>query len=130
METIFTKIVKGEIPSYKVYEDDNFLGFLDIAPLKKGHTLVIPKKQIDYLFDLEDNLISDMIVVTKRVAKAIKEVFPCEKVGMAVLGLEVPHAHIHLVPLENEQDINFANPKLKIDSKEMKEIAKKLQSKI
>ncbi len=128
METIFTKIVKGDIPSYKVYEDDKFLAFLDIAPLKKGHTLIIPKEQIDYLFDINDADLAQMMIVTKKVAGAIKKAYSCEKVGVAVLGLEVPHAHIHLVPLTSEQDINFANPKLKLNEEEMIRIAKKIQS--
>ena len=126
MPTIFSKIVNGEIPSYKVAEDDQFYAFLDIRPLKKGHTLVIPKKEIDYLFDIEDNLIGDMMIFSKRVAKAIETVFPCKKIGMVVLGLEVPHAHIHLIPLENEGDINFAKPKLELSDNEMKEIANKI----
>ncbi|ALO16068.1 HIT-like protein [Salinivirga cyanobacteriivorans] len=130
METIFSKIVKGDIPSHKVYEDDNFLAFLDIAPLKKGHTLVIPKRTEDYLFDLDDSELAEMMIVSKKVAKAIKKVFPCEKVGVAVLGLEVPHAHIHLVPLESEQDINFANPKLQLSQEEMADIAAKLQAQV
>ncbi len=130
METIFSKIVKGEIPSHKVYEDEQFLAFLDIAPLKKGHTLVIPKRVEDYLFDLSDTELAEMMIVSKKVAKAIQQVFPCEKVGVAVLGLEVPHAHIHLVPLESEQDINFANPKLSPGQEEMAEIAGKLRAQI
>ncbi|WP_462280553.1 HIT family protein [Salinivirga cyanobacteriivorans] len=130
METIFSKIVKGDIPSHKVYEDDKFLAFLDIAPLKKGHTLVIPKRAEDYLFDLDDSELAEMMIVSKKVAKAIKKVFPCEKVGVAVLGLEVPHAHIHLVPLESEQDINFANPKLQLSQEEMADIAAKLQAQV
>src|SRR6056297_1167622 len=130
METIFSKIVKGDIPSHKVYEDDKFLAFLDIAPLKKGHTLVIPKRAEDYLFDLDDSELAEMMIVSKKVAKAIKKVFPCEKVGVAVLGLEVPHAHIHLVPLESEQDINFANPKLQLSQEEMADIAGKLQAQV
>ncbi|PLX17864.1 MAG: HIT family protein [Salinivirgaceae bacterium] len=130
MDTIFTKIVKGEIPSYKVYEDEKYYAFLDISPLKKGHTLVIPKSQVDYIFDLDDQELSGLHIVSKKVAKAIKEVFPCEKVGVVVLGLEVPHAHIHLIPLENEQDINFANPKLKLNPEEMKSIADKISERI
>ncbi|HKK60297.1 MAG TPA: HIT family protein [Salinivirga sp.] len=130
METIFSKIVKGDIPAHKVYEDDKFLAFLDIAPLKKGHTLVIPKRAEDYLFDLDDSELAEMMIVSKKVAKAIKKVFPCEKVGVAVLGLEVPHAHIHLVPLESEQDINFANPKLQLSQEEMADIAGKLQAQV
>lgn len=125
-DTIFSKIVNGDIPAYKIYEDDDFLAFLDIAPLKKGHTLVIPKKPVDYLFDINDQDLSQMILVSKKVAKAIKKAFPCPKVGVAVLGLEVPHAHIHLVPLASEQDINFANPKLKLEKTEMEQIAGKI----
>ena len=105
--TIFSKIIAGEIPSYKVAEDDKFYAFLDINPITWGHTLVVPKQETDYLFDLDDALIGDMMVFTKKVAHAIKEAFPCRKVGMAVLGLEVPHAHIHLVPLQNEGDLDF-----------------------
>lgn len=105
--TIFSKIIAGEIPSYKVAEDDKFYAFLDINPITWGHTLVVPKQETDYLFDLDDALIGDMMVFTKKVAHAIKEAFPCRKVGMAVLGLEVPHAHIHLVPLQNEGDMDF-----------------------
>ena len=128
METIFTKIVKGEIPSYKIYEDEKFYAFLDISPLKKGHTLVIPKRQVDYIFDLEDEELSGLNIVAKKVAKAIAKVFPCEKVGVVVLGLEVPHAHIHLIPLETEQDINFANPKLELPDSEMQNIANQISA--
>ena len=105
--TIFSKIIAGEIPSYKVAEDDKFYAFLDINPITWGHTLVVPKQETDYLFDIDDKQIGEMMVFTKKVARAIKEAFPCRKVGMAVLGLEVPHAHIHLVPLQNEGDMDF-----------------------
>ncbi len=107
MSSIFTKIVKGEIPSYKVAEDDSFYAFLDISPIREGHTLVIPKREEDYLFDLTDEETAAMSVFTKKVAAAIKKAFPCRKVAMAVLGLEVPHAHIHLVPINNEGDLDF-----------------------
>lgn len=117
--TIFSKIVAGEIPSYKVAEDDRFYAFLDINPLKKGHTLVIPKQETDYIFDLDDETIAGLQIFAKRVAKAIKATIPCRKVGQAVLGLEVPHAHIHLVPLTTEGDMDFSR---KIDSPEPEEM--------
>lgn len=126
MATIFSKIVKGEIPSYKIIEDENFYAFLDIFPLAKGHTLVIPKKEVDYLFDLDDELYAGLQLFAKKVALALKEAIPCVKVGVAVLGLEVPHAHIHLVPMQSEKDINFANPKLKLSESEFKEIQQKI----
>ncbi len=126
MASIFSKIIAGEIPSYKVAEDEHFYAFLDINPLAKGHTLVVPKKEIDYIFDMEDNDLAAFNVFAKRVAVAIKKAFPCKKVGVAVLGLEVPHAHIHLVPLQGEGDLNFANPKLKLSPEEFKEIAAKI----
>lgn len=126
MATIFTKIAAGEIPSYKCAESDKFYAFLDINPLAKGHTLVIPRREVDYFFDLGDSELGDMIVFAKRVATAIKQAFPCKKVGMAVLGLEVPHAHIHLVPMATEKDMNFANPKLKLSDDEFKAIAEKI----
>lgn len=126
MATIFSKIVAGEIPSYKVAENELFYAFLDINPLVKGHTLVIPKREVDYIFDLEDDEIAAMQVFTKRVATAIKKAFPCIKVGQAVLGLEVPHAHIHLIPMQSESDMLFTNPKLKLTAEEFKEIASKI----
>lgn len=121
--TIFSKIVAGEIPSYKCAEDDRFYAFLDIAPLAKGHTLVIPKREVDYFFDLTDEEIGAMQVFAKHVAEAIKKVLPCRKVGQAVLGLEVPHAHIHLVPMQSEGDLNFANPKKQFSPEEMQGVA-------
>ena len=121
--TIFSKIVAGEIPSYKCAEDDRFYAFLDIAPLAKGHTLVRPKREVDYFFDLTDEEIGAMQVFAKHVAEAIKEVLPCRKVGQAVLGLEVPHAHIHLVPMQSEGDLNFANPKKQFSPEEMQSVA-------
>ena len=130
MATIFSRIVAGEIPSYKVAENEQFYAFLDINPLAKGHTLVIPKREVDYIFDLEDEEIAAMQVFAKQVAKAIKAAFPCIKVGEAVLGLEVPHAHIHLVPMQSEKDMLFTNPKLKLTPEEFKEIAEKITKEI
>lgn len=121
--TIFTKIVQGLIPAYKIYEDDNFLVFLDAFPLAKGHTLVIPKQEIDYLFDLPNDLYRDMQMLAKRIAIAQKKAIPCKRIGVAVLGLEVPHAHIHLVPMNSEADINFRNPKLTFTPDEFVAIA-------
>ena len=129
MATIFSKIVAGEIPSYKVAEDANFYAFLDINPLAQGHTLVIPKREVDYFFDLTDEEIGAMQIFAKKVAVAIKEAFPCIKVGQAVLGLEVPHAHIHLVPMQSEKDMLFSNPKLKFTADEFAETAQKINSK-
>jgi len=122
MASIFTKIVNGEIPCYKVAEDENYLAFLDINPLAKGHTLVIPKKEIDYLFDIEDELYKGLFGFAKKVAKAIGNVMPCKRVGVVVLGLEVPHAHIHLIPINHIHDTEFSRPKLKLSSEEFKEI--------
>lgn len=129
MASIFTKIINGEIPSYKIAEDDNFYAFLDIAPLAKGHTLVVPKQEIDYIFDIEDELLAQMHIFSKKVAKAIQEAIPCEKVGMAVIGLDVRHAHIHLVPLQEVGDLNFAKEKLKLSSDEMKQTSELIASK-
>lgn len=122
-ETIFTKIVKGEIPSYKVAETEDFYAFLDISPLAKGHTLVIPKAQIDYFFDIDDDKMGEMMLFAKKIAKAIKKTTDCIKVGVAVVGLEVPHAHVHLVPMKKVSDLNFANPKVSLTPEEFKEIA-------
>ena len=124
MATIFSKIVAGEIPSYKCAENDRFYAFLDINPLVKGHTLVIPKREVDYIFDLSDEEIGAIQVFAKHVAAAIKKAFPCIKVGLAVLGLEVPHAHIHLIPMQNEKDMLFSNSKLTFTDEEFKAIAK------
>ncbi len=121
--TIFSRIIAGEIPSFKCAEDDRFYAFLDINPVAKGHTLVVPKNEVDYLFDLDDEELSAMSVFAKRVAAAVKEVFPCRKVGMAVLGLEVNHAHIHLIPLQNEGDMDFRKEKLQLPKEEMQQIA-------
>lgn len=127
MASIFSRIVAGEIPCYKVAENDKFFAFLDINPLVKGHTLVIPKQEVDYIFDLSDDDLAAMQVFAKKVAGAIKTAFPCLKVGQAVIGLEVPHAHIHLIPIQKESDMLFSNPKLKLSAEEFKEIAEKLQ---
>ena len=128
MATIFSRIVAGEIPSYKVAENDKFYAFLDINPLVKGHTLVIPKQEVDYIFDLSDEDLAQMQVFAKKVAAAIKTAFPCIKVGQAVIGLEVPHAHIHLIPIQKESDMLFSNEKLKLTDDEFKEIAEKISN--
>ncbi|MCK9628843.1 MAG: HIT family protein [Bacteroidales bacterium] len=130
MSTIFTKIVKGEIPSYKVAESDRFYAFLDINPISKGHTLVIPKSEIDYIFDMESKELSDMVAFAQNVAKGIKAAIPCKRVGVAVLGLEVPHAHIHLIPINSESDMDFRKPKLKLDGEEMNRIASSITAAI
>jgi histidine triad (HIT) family protein len=126
MPSIFTKIVNGEIPCYKVAEDDQFLAFLDIGPLAKGHTLVIPKKEIDYLFSIDDALYADLFLFAKKVALAIEQVVPCQRIGVAVLGLEVAHAHIHLVPINTVYDIDFRKPKLQLLKEEFLELAGKI----
>ncbi len=123
MATIFSKIAAGEIPSYKVAANDKFYAFLDINPLVKGHTLIIPRREVDYIFDLEDEELAEMQVFAKSVACAIKQAFPCQKVGQAVIGLEVPHAHIHLIPIQNESDMLFSNPKLELSNEEFVSIA-------
>ena len=128
MATIISKIVAGEIPSYKVAEDDKFYAFLDINPLVKGHTLVVPKKEVDYIYDLSDEELAAMHVFAKHVALAIQKAFPCRKVGEAVIGLEVPHAHIHLIPIQNESDMLFSNPKLKLSDEEFKSIAERIHN--
>lgn len=126
MATIFTRIVNGEIPSYKVAESDKFYAFLDINPLAQGHTLVIPKQETDYIFDIEDKEYQELFLFAKRVAAAIKKAIPCKRVGVAVLGMEVPHAHIHLVPLQTEGDMDFRKAKLSLDPDTFKEIAEKI----
>lgn len=126
MATIFTKIIKGDIPSYKIAENDQFYAFLDINPLSKGHTLVIPKREVDYIFDLEDEELAAMHVFAKHVAKAIEKAIPCKRIGVAVMGLEVPHAHIHLIPITKESDMIISNPKLSLTNEEFQEIARKI----
>lgn len=128
MATIFSKILSGEIPCHKIAENDKFLAFLDIFPLAKGHTLVIPKQEIDYIFDIEDDLLSEMMVFAKHVAKKVEAKISCERMGVAVIGLEVAHAHIHLVPINNVSDIDFSREKLKLSSEELAELAKDINS--
>lgn len=130
MATIFTRIVKGEIPSYKIAEDENYFAFLDINPLRAGHTLVVPKQETDYLFDLDDEQLAGLILFSKKVAAAIKKAVPCNRIGVAVLGLEVPHAHVHLVPMDSMEDVNFRNPKLRFTPEEFSNIAKSISEKV
>ena len=127
MATIFSRIIAGEIPSYKVAENEQFYAFLDINPLVKGHTLVVPKREVDYIFDLEDDEVAAMHVFAKSVALAIQQAFPCKKVGEAVIGLEVPHAHIHLVPMNTEKDVDFSKDKLSLTPEEFANIAESLR---
>ncbi len=126
MAGIFARIAAGEIPSYKCAENDKFYAFLDINPIAKGHTLVIPRREVDYIFDMEDDEIAEFQVFAKKVATALKAAFPCIKVGQAVLGLEVPHAHIHLIPMQSEKDMLFTNPKMNFTDEEFKDIANKV----
>jgi len=130
MATLFTKIVRGEIPCYKVAETDKFLAFLDIMPLTKGHTLVIPKEEIDYIFDLGDEVLAEMMVFAKKVAIAVESVVPCKRIGVAVVGLEVPHAHIHLIPIEGIGDMNFGNARVKLSKETFESLAKEIQAKM
>lgn len=128
MSSIFTKIINGELPAYKVAENEDFLAFLDIQPIIKGHTLVIPKKETDYIFDIDDQHLSKFILFAKSVAKKMDKVFDCNRIGMTVVGLEVPHAHIHLMPINSITDMDFNKPKLKLSSEEMEDIAKSIQN--
>jgi len=128
MASIFTRIVNGEIPCHKVAESSRYLAFLDINPLVKGHTLVIPKEEIDYVFDLNDDLLGGLMVFSKKVAKAIETTIPCKRVGVTVIGLEVPHAHVHLIPMQSMADMNFQNPKLNLSQDELAEIAIQLRN--
>lgn len=130
MASIFSKIVNGEIPAYKVAEDENYLAFLDIFPVAKGHTLVIPKKEVDYIFDLEDDLYNGLQSFAKKVAVGLKKAIPCEKVGVLVLGLEVPHAHIHLIPMQNEADLLNFSKKLKFTPEEFQKIKELISANI
>lgn len=127
MASIFTKIINGEIPSYKIVEDEKFYAFLDISPLVKGHTLVVPKLEEDYIFDLHDDILSHMMIFCKKVSAAIKTAYPCNRVGVSVIGLEVPHAHVHLIPINEMNDMNFAQPKLKLSPEEFEEIAERIR---
>ncbi len=128
MATIFTKIVEGKIPSYKIYENEKFYAFLDIKPMAKGHTLVIPKEEVDYLFDMDDIILSEMTVLSKKIAKAIAKAVPCSRVGVMVLGLEVPHAHIHLIPIQTEKDMNLSNKRIELSQEEFEKIACDIRS--
>ena len=130
MATIFSRIIAGEIPSYKIAENDNFFAFLDINPMAKGHTLVVPKQETDYIFDLDDELLSQMTLFAKQTAKAIEKAIPCKRIGIMVVGLEVPHAHIHLIPIQKEGDMSLANPRVKLSDEEFKEIAEKIRKNI
>jgi len=124
MASIFTRIINGEIPCYKVAEDDRFIAFLDVRPLKPGHTLVVPKQEVDYIFDLDEETVAGMMVFARKIALAMKEVIDCRRIGVAVLGLEVPHAHIHLIPLTRETDLLFTNPRVSVTDEENKRLAK------
>ncbi|NND35251.1 MAG: HIT family protein [Saprospiraceae bacterium] len=126
MASIFTRIVQGEIPCHKVAETEKFLAFLDINPLSKGHTLVIPKEEVDYIFDLKDDLLAELIVFSKLVAHAIEKTIPCARIGVTVIGLEVPHAHVHLIPINNISDMNFARPKLQLTQEEYAVLAQSI----
>jgi len=130
MASIFTRIINGEIPCYKVAEDDRFIAFLDIKPLKAGHTLVVPKQEVDYIFDLDDRTLADLTLFSKRVADGIKKVVDCKRIGMAVIGLEVPHAHVHLIPLDREMDILFTNPRVVLSEEEYRRLAKAISDQI
>ncbi len=128
MSSIFTKIINGDIPCFKVAEDDDFLAFLDITPLRKGHVLVVPKIETDYIFDINDSELGDMFIFSKMVALKIKKVFPCKRIGVTVIGLEVPHAHIHLIPMNSISDINFMQEKLTISNDELSQIAEQIRN--
>jgi len=127
MASIFTRIIQGEIPCHKIAEDENYFAFLDIFPLAMGHVLVVPKKEVDYIFHLEDELLAGLMVFAKKVALAVEKAVPCQRVGVAVIGLEVPHAHVHLVPLNHIEDINFGRPKLKPEKAELEQIAEAIR---
>lgn len=127
MASIFSKIIAGEIPCYKVAENDHFFAFLDIFPLKKGHVLVVPKKEVDYIFDLDNETYQGLMAFSKKIAEALKKAIPCSRIGVTVIGLEVPHAHVHLIPINTESDMNFRNEKLKLSKEEFEEIALKIQ---
>lgn len=130
MASIFTKIIQGEIPCYKIAENEQFLAFLDVFPLVHGHILVVPKKETDYIFDIGDAELSAMMVFAKNVAKAQKAAVPCKRIGIAVIGLEVPHAHIHLVPMNTANDVNFTQPKIKPTAEQLAEMAEKIKAKL
>lgn len=130
MASLFTKIINGEIPCYKIAENEQCFAFFDINPLAKGHTLVVPKKEVDYLFDLDDELYGEVMQFSKKVAKAIEKVVPCERIGVAVVGLEVPHAHVHLIPINSVGDINFAREKLNLSETEFEQLATQIRAQL
>jgi len=130
MASLFTKIINGEIPCHKIAENDKFLGFLDVFPLVHGHVLVVPKKETDYIFDIDDSELAEMIVFSKKVAKALRQAVPCKRIGVSVIGLEVPHAHIHLVPMNTADDLNFTRPKLKPSQEELAKMAEKIRAEL
>ena len=130
MATIFSRIIQGEIPCYKIAEEENFFAFLDISPVAKGHMLVIPKQETDYIFDIGDQQYAAFLLFSKKLAQALKKAIPCTKVGLVVIGLEVPHAHIHLIPMNSMDDVNFNKPKLKLEAAEFKEIAAKIRAQL
>lgn len=127
MPTLFSRIVSGEIPCHKIAENEKFLAFLDISPLQEGHTLVIPKKEVNYIFDLDDSLLTEILLFCQPIAKKIEKVIPCKRIGVSVIGLEVPHAHIHLVPIDSADDLNFTRPKLQLSQERLQEIAEKIR---
>lgn len=130
MATIFTRLMNGEIPCYKIAEDENYFAFLDINPLKKGHALVIPKVETDYIFDIEDDALAGMMIFAKKIGRAIESLVPCKRMGIVVIGLEVPHAHIHLIPLEQESDIYFSNKRVHMEDDEFRRLAEDIANKM
>lgn len=130
MTSIFTKIINSEIPCYKIAEDDDFIAFLDINPLKKGHALVVPKQEVDYIFDNSDEVLSKILIFSKKIAKGIEANVDCKRIGLVVVGLEVPHTHIHLVPMDEEADLSFSNPRVKMSKQEFEDLAEKIASSI
>ncbi len=130
MASIFTRIINGEIPCFRVAEDDRYIAFLDVRPLKAGHTLVVPKKEVDYLFDLDEDMLAGMMLFAQKVAMAMKEVIECNRIGVAVLGLEVPHAHIHLIPLTREGDMLFTNPRVSLSQEENERLAREIGARV
>lgn len=126
MASIFTRIINGEIPCYRVAEDDRYIAFLDVRPLKPGHTLVVPKHEVDYIFDLDEDALAGMMLFAQKVARAIKEVVECKRIGVAVIGLEVPHAHIHLIPISKETDMLFTNPRVQLSTEENERLAREI----
>lgn len=128
MASIFTRIINGEIPAYKLAENEKFLAFLDVNPLRPGHTLVVPKQEIDYIFDLPEDLLSEIMIFAGAVSQKLKKAVPCKRIGVSVIGLEVPHAHVHLIPMDNVSDMNFARPKLQISPEDMEQIAEAIRN--